>query len=429
MSKKQILLIIVFIVAIVVLAAVLYFLFFKEAVTPVAPIEIEVPTTPARLPVTEEEWDKMTVEERQGKGLPTLEWKETVEETAVEPIEEIPEETMEISEVAEGGLTWISPVSDRSVKNATLASDGVSNLYYDLGSGHFYKIDNLGNEELLTEQVFYNVENVNWSPNKDQAILEYPDGFKIMYDFKKDKQYTLPKNWEKFSWNSGGEKIAFKSMSDYSENVWLALANPDGTQATPIEHMGDNADKVTVSYSPNNQVIAFSATGQPRGTWEQEILLIGKNGENFKSLVIDGRGFQPTWSPQGDKIVYSVYSAKSNYQPRLYLVDAQGDEIGNDKIDLGLTTWANKCAFDKNGSYLYCAVPQELPEGAGLVEELGKNATDDFYKIDAETGEITFLAEGAMGGYNVKSMYLSDDGSYLYFVDAGTEKLKSIKLK
>jgi len=74
-------------------------------------------------------------------------------------------------------------------------------------------------------------------------------------------------------------------------------------------------------------------------------------------------------------------------------------------------------------------VPQELPEGAGLVEELGKNATDDFYKIDAETGEITFLAEGAMGGYNVKSMYLSDDGSYLYFVDAGTEKLKSIKLK
>jgi len=239
----------------------------------------------------------------------------------------------------------------------------------------------------------------------------------------------LPRNWQDFSWNGTGGQIIFKSISDYAENNWLAIANPDGSQSKPIEHLGDNADKVTVSWSPNNQVVAFSSTGQPRGVWEQEILLIGQHQENFRSLIIDGRGFEPKWTPQGDKLVYSVYSAEFSYQPRLYLVDAQGDEIGRNKKNLGLATWAHKCTFNQNGTTLYCAVPKELPEGAGLVLELAEDARDDFYQIDVATGNISFLAEGAMGGYNVQEMYLSDDETYLYFVDKSTQKLRYLKLK
>jgi len=310
-----------------------------------------------------------------------------------------------------------------------LAADGTNSVYYDSVSGQFYSVDTVGNKELLTEQIFYNLDKINWSPTKDKAILEYPDGFKIMYDFNKKRQYTLPKNWQDFSWNTTGTQIAFKSMSQYSENTWLAIASPDGTQAKPIEHMGDNADKVTVSWSPNNQVIAFSATGAPRGTWEQEMLLIGQHQENFRSLIIDGRGFEPKWSPQGDKVIYSVYSAQSGYLPRLYMVGAQGDKIGKDKEDLGLTTWAHKCTFSQNGETIYCAVPIDLPEGSGLVQELGDDSRDEFYKIDTLTGSVSFLAEGAMGGYNVQEMYLSNDETYLYFVDKSTQKLRYLRLK
>ncbi|MBL7141504.1 hypothetical protein ISS21_00165 [Patescibacteria group bacterium] len=427
MPKKKILIIILFIIIVIILALLLYFIFFRKPPVPpvIPPVEEEI-VVPPRLPITKDSWEVMTIKQRLEQGLPALEWPEEAPEEIVEPIKRI---IPEIDEIAKGGKTWITPVSDDFVKGAALAADGVRNVYYNPETGHFYSVDNLGNKELLTDQVFYNIEDINWAPTKDRAIIEYPDGFKVMYDFDKKRQYTLPRNWQDFSWDSAGSRIAFKSISKYPENTWLAIARPDGSQAKPIEHMGDNADKVTVSWSPNSQVVAFSATGQPRGAWEQEMLLIGQHGENFRSLIIDGRGFEPKWSPQGDKIVYSVYGVESGYQPRLYLVSAQGDEIGRNKKNLNLATWAHKCAFNQSGGTFYCAVPKELSQGAGLISELAEDARDDFYKIDVATGETVFLAEGAMGGYNVKEIYLSADEDYLYFVDKNTERLRYIRLK
>jgi len=426
-KTKKILTIILFSVIIVALVLVFYFIFFKKPVSPVqvVPPVVEEETKP-RLPATKESWENMTISERIQQGLPALEWPSEAPEEVVEPIQRI---VSEVDEIAEGRRTWITPVSDEPVKGATLASDGSKSVYYNSTTGQFFSTDHLGNKELLTEQVFYDIEKIDWAPNKDKAIIEYPDGFKVMYDFNTKTQYTLPKNWQDFSWDPAGSQIVFKSLSKYPENNWLAIAQADGRQPKPIEHLGNNSDKVVVSWSPNNQVIAFSSTGEPRGTWEQEILLIGQHQENFKSLIVDGRGFEPKWSPQGDKIVYSVYGSDSGYKPQLYLIDTQGEQTGRNKKVLGLATWAHKCAFNKSGDTVYCAVPGELPEGAGLVSELAEGLRDDFYKIDVATGEISFLAEDAMGGYDVEDIYLSDDESYLYFIDKNTSRLRYIKLK
>lgn len=426
--SKRILIIIFFLVVVIGLTYLLYFVFFKPPkIAPPAEKPPEVEAPPARLPITKEIWERLTIEERAKIGLPLYEWPEEKPAIAPPVVEKpiIPE----ISDVALGGKTWINPVSTDLVQDAVLSPDGQNSYYYNKTDGKFYQIDKDGQKRLLSDKTFYNVQQVNWSPTKDKAILEYPDGFKIMYDFQKQKQYTLPKNWQEFSWQSNGQQIAFKATSKYEENNWLAVARPDGSEAQPIEHIGKNADKVTVSWSPNNQVIAFSATGQPKGTMEQEILLIGQHGENFKSLMVDGRGFEPKWSPQGDKITYSVYNADSGYRPTLYIVNAQGDEIGTGHFNTGLNTWAHKCTFNSSGSSLYCAVPRNLPEGAGIMPNLASNIQDDFYRVDMRTGEVSFLAEGAMGGYDVSKMYLSSDESLLYFVDKYTGRLRYIRLK
>jgi Tol biopolymer transport system component len=281
----------------------------------------------------------------------------------------------------------------------------------------------------LSDKTFYNINNVVWSPKQERAVIQYPDGYNTIYDFNTEQQYLLPQNWKDFSWSPQGNQIGFKSMGKYSENTWLATANFDGTGAQAVEHMGDNADKVIVSYSPNNQVLAFSETGEARGAFEEEVLLIGLNGENYKSMIVDGRGFEPVWAPQGDKIMYSVYSDENNYLPRLYLIGAQGDQIGSGKIDTGLNTWADKCTFDKNEEYIYCAVPKNLPQGSGMVRELAKDVKDSFYKIDIKTGDSFFLAEGAMGDYNIDKVYVSDDGTLLYFTEKDTGTLRYIKLQ
>ncbi len=434
-KTKKILIIILFVLVIAGLALLLYFLFFKPAPTPPTPPsekeeEVEGKEEErAKLPVTRVEWERMTIEQRREQDLATDKWDNVKEDRKAEEEKERERVIPQIDEVAKGGRTWVSPVTEERTMGVTLAPDGENSLYYDPNTGYFYRVDKIGNKTKLSDQKFNNVESINWAPTKDRAILQYPDGFQVMYDFDAEKQYTLPKNWEEFSWGPAGGRIAFKSMGEYPENTWLAVAKPDGTQADPVAHMGDNADEVTVSWSPNNQVIAFSSTGEARGVWEQEMLLIGKNQENFKSFIIDGRGFEPKWSPEGKKIAYNVYSAQSQYKPRLYVVSAKPDMVGTNKIDTGLNTWAKKCAFNNTGNKLYCAVPKELPDGSGLVSELGENTRDDFYEIDVKTGNTTFLAEGAMGRRDVKEVYVSEDDSTLYFVDEGTNRLRYIQLK
>jgi len=428
-KTKKILIIVSFIILILFLAFLLYLIFFKEPAV-IEPEEKE-PTAEVlpRLPVSRGEWERMTVSERIQQDLPLIEWPEEDLLHTEAILIEAEIIAAQIDEVAQGRKTWVSPVIIDPVMAATISASGDTSIYYDPKTGYFYETDYLGNKTLMSDQIFYNVQNINWAPSKDRAIIEYPDGFKVVYDFNKEKQYTLPNNWEDFSWDPAGNRIAFKATSRYSENNWLSISSSDGSRAKPIEHLGDNADKVTMSWSPNNQVIAFSATGDPRGAWEQDMLLIGQNNENFKSLIIDGRDFEPQWSPQGNKLVYSVYSAEFDYQPRLYIVDGQIDNPGANKKVLNLITWAHKCIFNNDGSSLYCAVPKELPEGAGLVKELAEGIRDDFYKINTETGGISFLAEGAMGGYNVESIYVSEDEDFLYFTDADSHRLRYIRLK
>lgn len=427
---KKIILIIVFIIGVIAVALLLYFTFFKS--TSDAPINQQpVNQEPeVRLPVSKEAWQKMTLEERQRLGLPLTTWSD---EEPITPLNPITNETVspieEISPIARGGLTQERSVSLDKTTGATLSSNGQNILYYNSQDGHFYRTTLDGERELLTDQIFNNVEKVTWAPTKDKAILEYPDGYKTVYNFETKKQVTLPFNWYDFSFSPTGKEIAFKLDSKYAENRWLSIASADGTGAVAIEHMGDNADKVIVNWSGNKQVLAFSRTGESRGAWEQSVLLVGRYGEKFTPLVVDGQGFESSWDNLGEKIAYSVYSPDTGYNPNLYVINATGNNAGYGKINTGLKTYSSKCAFNQLGDELYCAVPRDLPYGSGLVPELAANIKDDFYKVNLKTGQSTLLAESAFGSYQASSVFLSADESLLYFVDSRTGKLKYIQLK
>jgi len=425
---KKILLIIVFILGVIGVGLLLYFTFFKPTIIPPINQQPVNEEPQVRLPVSKDVWDRMTLVERQQLGLPLTTWP-TEETLTNQPINEVVAPVEQISQIAQGGLTQESVVSLDKTKAATLAGDGKNIVYYNSDDSHFYKINSDGEKELLSDQVFNNVQKITWSPTKDKAILEYPDGYKTVYDFNNKKQTTLPFNWYDFSFSPTGKEIAFKLDSQYAENRWLSIASADGTGAVAIEHMGDNADKVTVSWSPNKQVIAFSRTGEPRGAWEQSVLLVGRYGEKFTSLVVDGQGFESSWDNLGEKIAYSVYSPTSDYNPSLYVINAIGDNAGYGKINTGLKTYSSKCTFNQLGDSLYCAVPQNLPYGSGLVPELAKNVKDDFYRVNLKTGQTSLLAETAFGNYQAETVFLSADESLLYFVDSRTGKLKYIQLK
>ncbi len=417
---KKAIIILGFVIFVVLMGFLIYTLFFKPVISPPAPpmANLNQPEKPGGFP-------------KIGPGVnrPGVQpGKTTLPSVKKKPVPVSPPPSQEFpSKIAQGGLTEVKDATSEPSLGATLTPSG-GLVYYSKDDNKFYKIQPDGTKIPYVDKEFYEVSKINWSPNKDKAILEYPDNSKILYDFQKRKQYTLLKNWNNFSFSPDGNQIAFTTESVLPEDRWLAISQPDGTGARPIEDLGENADKVIVSWSPNNQIIAFSKTGEPMGTWLQEIYPVGLHHENFLSLIVNGRGFQPKWSPDGKKLLYSVYNPDSDFKPILWITDCYGQDIGNNNLSLGLNTWADKCVFSPNGEELYCAVPRELPQGAGFYPEMNTDIVDDFYKINLKTGQKILIAQPA-GDYNVKDPFLSPDGKYLYFTDKRSNQVKRIQLK
>lgn len=320
----------------------------------------------------------------------------------------------------------VKQIVDQSVTYPSLSQGSGGLRYYNNSDGKFYHLTTDGQIKALSDQTFYNVNKVTWAAKNDKAVLEYPDNSKIIYNFEKQKQTTLPKHWSDFSFSPDSSQLAAKSIGLAPENRWLVTVNDDGTGTNLIEPMGENADKVQINWSPSQQTVGFSQTGEPLGSERQEILFVGLNHENFKSAIVEGRGFDPQWSPTGQKLLYSVYSSRSDFKPELWITDSYGDSIGNNRQLLQLNTWADKCSFSDD-STVFCAVPRDLPQGAGILPEVAANSNDDMYKIDLKTGLKTSIPLDGKD-YNIKNITYDKNKNKLYFTNGEQSGVFEIKL-
>jgi len=307
------------------------------------------------------------------------------------------------------------------------SSDGKGARFYNPEDGRFYKINTDSTVTMLGEKQFFNVDKVNWGKQKDEVILEFPDGSNVFYDFASKKQVTLPQHWEDFEFAPGDEKIVSKSIGMDEDNRYLITANPDGTEARAIEPLGEDPDRAHVSWSPNAQIIAYGESTTPLGDNQQEIVFVGQNHENLKSIYAPGRGFTPLWSPNGKQLLFSTYNNNTSNKPTLWIVSGEPNTMGAGRRTFSLNTWADKCAW-AGETELYCGVPQNLPENAGFSRGEFSNLPDDVYRVDLQTGVATKLPLPDTG-LTVQKPVISGDKSKLIFSDAQSGKLYSYDLK
>jgi len=330
----------------------------------------------------------------------------------------------EASDIALGGLTKTKTLNNSSTIEPSLNSDGSSLQYYDKSDEKFYKIDKNGNKIPLSDKVFHNAKNIAWSNKTNKAIIEYPDGANIIYNFDTQYQITLPKHWKDFHFSPNSDQIVMKSIGQNEDNRWLAIVNDNGSKVKAIEAIGNEDSTVYPSWSPNGKSIAMFTKG--RGVDRQELYFVGLHGENFKSTTIEGRGFEPLWNEDGSRLLYSVYSNENEMKPELWIVDAKGDTISNNRQKLNIETWANKCTF-ANNTELYCAIPQNLEKGAGLFPELADNSVDYLYKINTKNGLKKLIAIPDQD-FSISKLIISKDNQYIYFTDKSTGGLHQIKI-
>ncbi|OGY93592.1 MAG: hypothetical protein A2406_04470 [Candidatus Komeilibacteria bacterium RIFOXYC1_FULL_37_11] len=406
MDKKKIFLVIGFIVLVLGLGLALYWVFFKPTI-PITPTDnFNAGNLPGigngNIPIVNENINAPD------QGLP---WQQYIKD--------------KVSDVASGGLTKVSEVSENEVRGLTSSPGGLQ--YYDDNEQKFYRITDSGTVEELSSQLFYQVEDVTWAGSGDKAILEYPDGSNILYNFKNGQQVTLPKELEDFSFDASDSQIAAKWMGSSEEDNWVVASNDDGSGMYLIQPLGDQAHNTFVSFSPDNQVAVMHR--KYVDAQRQEVYPIGLHGETFKAFTVAGAGFEYDWSPEGNSLVYSVYNETSNYNPNLWVTNGSSSELGDIKVSLNISTWPDKCAF-VGEDIMYCAVPQGLPRGAGLYPEIADRYPDNFYYINLNSGSKNLIASpvGESGSYTAHNLFVSNDQSTLYFTDQNGN-LQSIKLK
>lgn len=419
LNWKRIALLLGFIATVFIFGYLLYYLFFKPSLPSNQPINTNQPDqTNTGLPSAGTNTNIPVAGNING-SLPGV---NTNTNTA---LGETPRPEEETSPIASGGVTSVTSLTNTTAYQPTLSADGSTVVYYDRTTGKFYTVGSSGKSTPLSDQVFFQAQNIYWSPNKQQAVIEYPDGANILYNFETKKQITLPSHWKEFSFSPTNQQLVFKSMGTDTDNRWLAIANADGSQAKKLEHLGDKDATVYPAWSPNNQVVAMYT--EDNDFDKQNLFFVGKNDENFKLMTVDGRGFKGIWSTQGDKLLYSVYSSNNDYKPTLWITETQGDTIGDSKQALKIDTWADRCSFANNDT-IYCAVPQTLARGSGMFANELDTAPSDVYRIDLKTGFRSKIAVPD-GNYNIEKVFAADNGDYLYFTNKNDGRLYSIRLK
>lgn len=402
---KSILLVILFSFTVIGLGTALYFAFFRGVVTEPAPEDPTVTEQPGsgEFPSAGEGAPGIFVPGGDGAGLQLAD------------------------EVARGGQTQTTELTDTPVENLGLSPAGLN--YYNEADGKFYRVDENGNTVALSEARFPEAESVEWSGTGDKAVIEFPDGSNIVYDFATKKQVTLPRHWEDFEFSPENDEILAKSVAIDPANRWLIVSNGDGSNVKAVQALGENANRVQVSWSPNDQVIAFANNGTPlEGGFDRQLILpVGKNHENYEGLVVEGLGFIPNWAPDGRKLLYSASGASSGERPLLWVVDATPSSMGDNRQSLGLNTWADKCTFSSNTTAI-CAVPQNLPANAGLQRALYEDLPDSLYQLDLRTGRSSLLAIPATPT-TMNNLSISANGSNVFYQNGLTGRAETIRLR
>lgn len=305
----------------------------------------------------------------------------------------------------------------------TNANAGVR--YYQPSSGIFYKRLGNGTSVPLSDRQFNNVDKVTWS-NKDKAVIEYPDGANIVYDFVKQQQYTLPAQLKDFAFNDQADVLAAKVEGPLIEDNWLVTINSDGSGLAYVESMGKNGSKVQPLWSPNGQVVAIFADNN--GSDSNKVVPIGLNGENYPSFNTIGRGFKGVWADNGKKMLFTTYSSQIGFRNTLWLAEFNEDLSIKRQVNLGLNTYLDKCYVLSEKAY--CAVPQSMPEGGGWFSELTKDIVDDVYLIDLKSLSVEKIATPVNGssGVTISSLQYDQTTNQLIFNDTKTGQVFSLSL-
>ena len=174
-----------------------------------------------------------------------------------------------------------------------------------------------------------------------------------------------------------GKRLAFTLVDQKTSKADIHIANADGSEAKKVTETEEKQIAFGPNWSPDGKRIAYCAMKMPEGRPPEngEILMIDADGKNSRKI---GLGLLPSWSPDGKRILHTVVNKAEDFEPRLHVMDADGQ---NDKALLK--------GRSMMGMY--------SPDGKRIVymgAKDGKNEQPHIYICNADGSEPKALTEG-----------------------------------
>lgn len=223
------------------------------------------------------------------------------------------------------------------------------------------------------------------------------------------------------------------SVSPDTAKIFYLFPAGDGVAGVIADALGDKKSQVFdspftewLSFWPNEKIITL--TTKPSSSVPGYMYAIDPNKKDqggFSRVLGDINGLTTLGDPGGKLILYG----DNGLSLSIYDTTTRTSKL------LGVKTLPEKCAWNKTGTTIYCAVPSFIERGLYPDDWYRGEVSfaDKIWKIDIDSGNATFLLDPItiVGGEETDGIKLAlDEGeNYLFFINKKDSYLWKLDLK
>lgn len=323
--------------------------------------------------------------------------------------------------------TVLYRISEAPVIGATLSPNGTHVRYFKQTTGHLFESEFTGaNEMRISNITIPAIQNVQWTPSKEYAILSYyTDGSlrRLYTQYSGTSTITssfLPNNIQEITTSLTDNMIAYTITSPEETTIVTARPNNTGVKtvySTPIQDL-----EISVP-AANRIALKTKSSAYAPGT----LYMLNPSSKQLTRVLAEKEGLDVLWSPDGNNFL-TMETVKEGTQVSLRVVSLKDNKV----TSLPFATLPEKCVWapSPKTQTLYCAVPSPIPPGTNLPDEWWQGSVsfdDALWRISLDTN----TQEQILPPYQLDAtnLFLSKDESFVFFTNKKDGSLWSLHLK
>ena len=314
-------------------------------------------------------------------------------------------------------------ISKEPVLGAVIADQDIK--YMLAANGHIQQtsFNSLGSSPVSSNNID-NLKTVVFSADALKAVYQNEAAGQLknnLFDLSSGQTVVLSDDILSLDFSPASDQIVYQYTNTETAANNISIASPDGSNWHGV--INTKLQDLLVKWPSQNKI---SLQERSSGLAQSSLLTLDPSAKALSLVLADIYGLSVLFSPQGNRVLYSeTDDSGKNLKLKVLNLDSQETK------ELNLKTLADKCVWSQDNRHIYCALPSIAADDYILPDDYFKGVyltEDNIYKINSETNEKSLVEASQDGKYDASSLQLSDQESYLIFINKKDGLLYSLEL-